>query len=134
MYAHVRSLFRMNRLICFEGTNQPGSRGIHERGGNRCRGVSGSDRSGKGKSKKCFQCCLLQTFFPLATRRQSVRRSANPDIRTCLTILKFVLPGFMRSGVLHSTVGHCGAYILLRPHHLGTCADCTSRLGLVYLG
>jgi hypothetical protein len=99
MYAHVRSLFRMNRLICVQGTSQPGSRGIYERGGSRFCGVAGSDCSGK------------------ATRRQSV-----------------VLPGFMRSGVLHSTVGHCGVHILLRPHHLGACTDCTGRMGLVYLG
>ena len=73
MYVHVRSLFRMNRLICVEGTSQPGSRGIHERSGCRFCGVSSSDRSGKGEFKKCIQCYLLQIPLPLATRRQSVR-------------------------------------------------------------
>jgi hypothetical protein len=73
MYAHVRSLFRMNRLICVQGTSQPGSRGIYERGGSRFCGVAGSDCSGKGEFKKSFQSRLLQIFVPLATRRQSVR-------------------------------------------------------------
>lgn len=128
------SLFCVNRLICVEGTGQPGSRGIHDCSGHRLCWVSCSDYSGKGKSKKCFQCGLSQILLPLVTRRQSVRISTYRAVFSRLMFLKLILPGSMRFRVLHSTFGHCSTYILLCSHYLGTCTDCTRRMGLVYLG
>lgn len=64
MYVHTRFLFRINRLICIEGTGQSGSRSIHDCGAHRLCRVSCSDYSGKGKLKKCFQRLLFQILSP----------------------------------------------------------------------